>query len=245
MIIDHILQNIQVFGTKEIKLSNGKRLCYLIKCEQCNELHYKAQCEIIKGYARNKRFFCSRKCHHNYQSTMQEVSCANCNLTFKKLPNQIAKSKSGNNFCSKSCAATFNNKNKSHGTRRSKLEQYIETQLQTHYPNLTFQCNSKKIIGSELDFYFPSLKLAIQINGPLHYHPIYGQNKLDQIQLLDQEKRAICNQLHITLIEIDCSTDNYLNAILKNKRWEEIKNILAESTGLDPDTLASTTSFPN
>lgn len=245
MTIDYILQNIQVFGIKEIELSNGKRLCYLIKCEQCNELHYKAQCELIKGYQRNKRFFCSRKCHHDYQSTTQKVVCTNCNTVFEKLPSQITKSKSGNNFCSKSCAATFNNKNKSYGTRRSKLEEHIEDQLKINYPHLIFQCNSKVIIGSELDFYFPSLKLAIQLNGPLHYQPIYGQNKLNQIQLLDQEKRNICNKTNIKLIEIDCSNDKYLNKNLKNKRWEEIKNILAESTGLDPDTLASTTSFPN
>jgi hypothetical protein len=38
------------------------------------------------------------------------VKCKNCNKEFDKIPSQIAKSK--NNFCSKSCSATFNNKGK-------------------------------------------------------------------------------------------------------------------------------------
>src|ERR1700722_20280731 len=119
-----ILQNLQTYGTKEIELSNGKRLCYLIKCEQCGELHYKAQCEILRGLASNKKFFCSRKCHHDYQYTAQEVICANCGVLFDKLISQMSKSMSGNHFCGKSCAATFNNRNKEYGIRRSKLERH-------------------------------------------------------------------------------------------------------------------------
>lgn len=44
-----------------------------------------------------------------------KVSCKNCHKEFDKLPNQIKKSK--NHFCSRSCAATYNNKhvNRKHG----------------------------------------------------------------------------------------------------------------------------------
>ena len=129
------------------------------------------------------------------------------------------KSKSQNSFCSKSCAATFNNKNKNKkfGTRRSKLEVFIENMLVIEYPNLEFTCNQKSIIGSELDFYFPALKLAVQINGIFHYEPIYGQDKLSQIQKMDQEKRNACEEQDIQMFELDCSSDKYLN----KKRIEE------------------------
>jgi len=231
------MQNLQVFDTKEMEMSNGKRLCYLIKCAQCGELHYKAQCEILRGLRRNKKFFCSRKCLYNYESTSQKLTCTNCGILFEKLISQMNKSKSGNHFCSKSCAAVFNNRNKEYGTRRSKIEQYIEDQVKIVFPNLSFECNSKSIIGSELDFYFPTLKLAIQINGVLHYQPIYGQTKLAQIQKLDQEKRDKCSDLGIKLFELDCQNDKYLNKVLKNKRWEQVKIILEEGIGLDPNTL--------
>lgn len=240
---DQIVQEIKTYGSKEITLSNGKRLCYLIACDNCGSLHYKAQCEILKGLRRDKKFFCSRECHHKYHSTTQEVKCANCGVSFSKLPSQIAKT--NNNFCSKSCAATFNNKHKKFGNRRSKIELLIEQMLLAEYPELLFYCNQKDVIGSELDFYFPSLKLAVQIQGPLHYQPIYGQTKLDQIQSMDKEKRAACQAQNIKLIELDYSNDKYLNKERIEERLSQIKTILAEEAVIETDTLASTTSFPN
>ena len=234
---------IENFGTKEIILSNGKRLCYLIKCAFCNELHYKAQCEVIKGLKRNKLFFCSLICHGKFHSTKIEVNCANCEIKFFKLPSQIKNTK--NNFCSKSCAATYNNKHKTNGTRRSKLEKIIEENIILEFPNLKFTCNDKTIIDSELDFYFPDLKIAIQINGIFHFEPIYGQDKLDKIKLLDKEKRIKCKENNIKLFEINCAFDKYLNKKIQVERWLQVKEILEEEVGLDPNTYTGTTSFPN
>jgi hypothetical protein len=39
------------------------------------------------------------------------VKCRNCNKEIRRYPSEIKKSKSGNSFCSRSCTATFNNKN--------------------------------------------------------------------------------------------------------------------------------------
>jgi hypothetical protein len=237
-----ILDQIKTYGSKEIILNNGKRLCYLIACENCGELHYKAQCEILRGLRKSKKFFCSQKCLFDCQTTRQAVVCANCNTPFLKLPSQISKTK--NNFCSKSCAATFNNKNKKYGTRRSKIEILIEDMLRTQYSDLLFLCNQKDTIGSELDFYFPDLKLAIQINGPLHYKPIYGQKKLDQIQRMDEEKRVVCRAQNIKLVELDYSEDKYLNKKKITERLNEIKIILEEGVDPDSNTLAGTAYFP-
>ncbi len=38
------------------------------------------------------------------------VICAHCSTLFRKVRSEIRRSKSGNHFCSKSCAATYNNK---------------------------------------------------------------------------------------------------------------------------------------
>jgi hypothetical protein len=165
---------------------------------------------------------------------MVDVNCNNCAKLFQKTPSQIKKTK--NNFCCKSCAATFNNKHKQYGTRRSKLDHFLQQNIQTHFPHLKFLCNNKEIIGSELDFYFPELNLAIQINGILHFKPIYGDKKLKQIQQLDQEKRNICASKNIKLIELDCQSDKYLNKKVQNMRWNQLKQILAEEVGLDPNT---------
>ncbi len=234
---------INIYDEKELLLSNRKRKCYLIDCHCCGKRHYKEHAEIMRGLRRNKKFFCSKNCHSKYYSKKQNVICANCTDKFQKKQSQIKKSK--NNFCSKSCAATFNNKNKSYGLRRSKIEVLIEKTIQKDFPKISFKTNDKTVINSELDFYFPDIKLAIQINGPLHYKPIYGQLKLNNIQKLDEEKRNKCKEKSIKLIELDYSEDKYLNKKLILRRLNEFKIILAEEIGLDPNTLTNTTSFPN
>ena len=65
--------------------------------------------------------------------------------------------------------------------------------------------SGKEVIGSELDIYVPSLKLAFEIQGIFHYEPIFGQEKLDQIQKNDKDKIDKCSKLNIELIHINCS----------------------------------------
>jgi len=153
-----------------------------------------------------------------------KVSCANCNKIFITNNSYVKKSKSGNNFCSRSCAATYNNKNKSYGARRSKLELYIENKLKSEFPDLDFKSNDKSTIGSELDFYFPSLKLAIEINGPFHYKPIYGEEKFLQIQNNDKLKTSACIEANIKLVIVD----NLKNCTKSyaNERWNVVKKWL-------------------
>lgn len=119
-----------------------------------------------------------------------QVTCRNCNANFYKHVSQIKKSP--NHFCNKSCAASYNNKRKNYGNRRSKLEIYIESRLKTTFPKLEVLYNDKTTINSELDFYFPDLKIAVELNGIFHYEPIYGDKKLEKIQSNDKQKLINC-----------------------------------------------------
>jgi hypothetical protein len=103
-----INQNVTTHGTKELLISGRKRLCYLIACKQCDVLHYKSEHELLRGIRRNKDFFCSRQCHHDYLSTSVVVSCTTCAKNFERSLGQISKVQ-GNVFCSRSCAAIYNN----------------------------------------------------------------------------------------------------------------------------------------
>lgn len=119
---------------------------------------------------------------------------------------EFNKSKSGKAFCNSSCAASYNNKNKKTGHRRSKLEQSLEKHIKEAHPNLLVLYNDKSIIGSELDFYFPDLKLAIELNGIFHYEPIYGEDKLTKIKDNDKQKMSACKDVGIELAVI-CTHD--------------------------------------
>lgn len=166
--------------------------------------------------------FCSPKCLHDHITTKKKVVCANCGKIFEKLPNQIKKSK--NNFCSRSCNVSYNNTHKTKGIRRSKLEKYVENELIKLFPELDMHFNRKDSINSELDIYIPSLKLAFELNGIFHYEPIYGENKLNQIQNNDNRKYQACLERNIELCLIDISgqinfnkksSQRYLNIIVR------------------------------
>lgn len=108
-----------------------------------------------------------------------------------------------------SCAAKYNNQHKKHGTRRSKLEIWLEETLTKKYPDICFIFNGKEAIGSELDIYVPSKNIAFEINGIFHYMPIYGQETLDAIQSNDAAKAMACAERKITLHIIDTRDHKY------------------------------------
>ena len=114
-----------------------------------------------------------------------------------------------NVFCNSSCAASYNNKHKTKGNRRSKLEMFIEQKLKLLYPNLEILFNDKLTIGSELDIYIPSLKLAFELNGIYHFEPIHGSKKLESIHKNDINKFESCQKNLISLCVIDTSKQTY------------------------------------
>lgn len=170
----------------------------------------------------NGKFYCSLNCRNAGNKKQLFLKCKQCSVEFIRRPSELT---DGNAFCTQSCAATYNNLNKTHGCRRSKLELFIEEKIKLEFPYLDFIPNDKSTVSSELDFYFPTLKLAFQINGPTHYKPIFGLDKFISIQRLDSIKRDSCKQQGIQLIEIDCSTDSKKDSV-KQAHWQYIRSYL-------------------
>ena len=206
-----------------------------LECLYCGKTHYRTKniiLRILKGktVGPKKGCYCSNECKNKSKSTSQKVSCKQCNIEFIKSLSQIKLSK--NDFCCKSCAATYNNTHKTFGTRRSKLEVWLELKLNQLYPNLEIQYNKKEIIKSELDIYIPSLKLAIELNGIFHYNPIYGNEKLNKIQLNDNLKQNACLNSKIELVTIDVSKLSYFKESNAMPYLDIITNII--SSKLEP-----------
>ena len=203
-----------------------------LECEECSNTFYN-DAKYIKSIIKRKingGKFCSLQCANRATNHSKDKSingnCSQCNLPLVRAPYQKRQSKSGRIFCSKSCAATYNNTHKTTGTRRSKLEIWLEEQLKMGFPNIQFIYNNKEIINSELDIYLPSLKIAIELNGIFHYEPIYGQDKLSSIQNNDDRKFQACLEKNIELVIIDVSGLKYFKPQNAQKYLDIILNII-------------------
>lgn len=207
---------------------NVKSTAFLpLGCYQCSQTFYREKKYItrVRKEQSNDLKFCGFKCMSDYLSKDKiEVCCTHCNKTFYRCKSWAEKST--NKFCSRSCNALFQNGNKTNGYRRSKLEKFLEEELIKTYPDLVFEFNNKTAIKSELDIFIPSLSLAFELNGIFHYEPIYGSDKLSQIQNNDNRKFQACIENNISLCIIDTSNEKYFKKEKSNKFFTIIKNII-------------------
>jgi len=181
-------------------------------------------CRAIEQYSNVG--YCSRRCCNADKSTLVQINCEECNKKILKYPSQIIKNK--HCFCSYTCAAKFRNKNKTTGCRRSKLEAFLEAEIKSRYPSLNMVCNEVHLLGGlELDFYFPDLKLGIELNGITHYEPIYGIDRLTRSKDSDKRKMILCYEKGIELAVIDTSSAKNMTVKNGEKFWNEVNNILS------------------
>ena len=196
-------------------------------CYYCGNTFYKSKHIIQLALNPNlsrKNKYCSTKCQYSSQITKKNMTCINCGDIVIRTPSDVFKS--GNIFCSRSCSATYNNTHKTKGTRRSKLEIYLENQLTELYPDLKIDFNKTDTINSELDIYIPSLKLAIELNGIFHYEPIFGEGKLKKVQNNDNRKFQACLEKGIEFCIIDTSQQKYFKEKTSQKYLSIITKII-------------------
>lgn len=214
--------NIQIDYTTFLSLKGRDKVPLL--CLGCSGIFYKEKQRLVSKESSNARYdYCNIKCYSTTgQKTGKYVFCLTCGKTFYRKKALI----SSKMFCSQSCSATYNNSHKSYGIRRSNFEIYLEDCIRKEYPDINLICNSKEVIDSELDFYFPDHNLAIELNGIFHYEPIYGIDKFNKIVNNDKQKMIRCYEKGIELIVVDISSINYLTNKIKEVWWDKINSIL-------------------
>ncbi len=225
---------IKLFSDEEYEKAGYYDLL-LLKCYTCEEPFYKQKGDIKKVYLNKGEGtcqYCTNECRIaaqiKYGSLKKLVNCNCCGIEFSKRTSQVVRSK--NHFCSRSCNAKYHNVRKSKGTRRSKLEVWIEEQLTKDYPELNIDYNEKNQIGCELDIYIKNYKLAFELNGIFHYEPVYGESKLNQTQNNDQRKFQACIEKGISLCVIDTSNQKYFKPDSSKKYYDIIKKIINENS---------------
>ena len=208
-----------------------------LQCKHCGETFYKDKHYIQCGLRDNHRItaeYCSHSCgaEDQHKGHRLDVVCDQCGKPVTKQLKDIKKTK--HHFCGSSCAAKYHNARKQTGTRRSKLEVWLEAQLPTLYPTLEIRFNDRDAIGSELDIYIPSFKLAFELNGLFHFEPIFGQGKLDTIQSNDNRKILACAEKGISLCLIDVSQIKYFKDRTSKPILEIIQKIIDQAISLVP-----------
>lgn len=201
-----------------------------VTCDGCQKTFQRTKGEIHRHNAKGKkRAFCGAACYIASQNKPVVSPCLQCGASVKKIASEAKRTP--NFFCNKSCSAIYRNSHKSHGTRRSKLEAWLEEQLSAVYPSLEFHFNRKDAINSELDIYIPSLKLAFELNGVFHYEPIFGVEKLARIQNNDERKYQACIEHGIELCLIDASSFKYFKPSGAVKYLNVVRSLIDKKVG--------------
>lgn len=131
-------------------------------------------------------------------------------------------------------------KNETVKGNRSLSEQIIIDRLRLYFKKLIVLPSDKTAIGKELDIFLPNLKVGIEIQGPTHTVPIFGEATLLRTQASDAKKVLLCEAAGIKLIHVYLpeKSSEYV-AFLKDevpnkivpaiKAWLEIQPQTAES----------------
>lgn len=215
-----------LYTESEFKEAKSRQLLPL-QCLNCGNTFYKPKHNISANLSGNPRFnmdYCSNQCRRLHLTPPVMVFCHQCKQLFAKQPKEIKKS--NHHFCSKSCAAKWNNTHKTKGTRISKLEKWLQTKLPLLFPYLEFHFNRKDAINGELDIFIPSLRLAFELNGIFHYEPIYGKDKLAKMQNNDARKMQACIERGIELCIIDVSVQKYFKEQSAKKFLTIIQDVI-------------------
>lgn len=218
----------KIITTKEDFEKAKSRDLIEIECQACKNIFKRTKHDVQNYLKRDCGNLCSVYCRSELRKKGKTHNCSNCKKPVYRRNSEANKirKKSNRFFCSQSCSATYNNTHKTHGHRRSKLENWLEIRLKELYPNVEINFNQKNTINAELDIYIPSLKLAFELNGIFHYEPIFGQEKLDRIINNDKRKFQACLEKGIEFCIIDTSKQTYFKDKTSQQFLDIITNII-------------------
>lgn len=106
---------------------------------------------------------------------------------------------------------------------RSQAESILIDLLRFHFKKLKITTNDRSVLGrQEIDVFLPEIQFAIEIDGPTHSKPIFGQATFERMQEADARKSKKLDELGIKLYRValpEKSSDYYsfLKSEVSNK----------------------------
>jgi very-short-patch-repair endonuclease len=98
------------------------------------------------------------------------------------------------------------------GKEGSKAEQYVGNELRKLGYNIII--HKKALVANtnlELDIFIPEERLVIEIDGPAHFLPIWGEEALAKRVALDNEKNGLLLGEGYSIIRVKCLVKNMTN----------------------------------
>jgi|19_taG_2_1085344.scaffolds.fasta_scaffold00068_12 very-short-patch-repair endonuclease len=77
-----------------------------------------------------------------------------------------------------------------------------------------------------IDLYVPSCRAAIEVDGPLHFEPVFGEDKLEKRQAADQQKNGLILSSGMVLIRVKLvkrESQRYMREL-----WSSVEEVLAK-----------------
>lgn len=109
-------------------------------------------------------------------------------------------------------------------TSGSKTERYVSEALESEgYGVIVHARNLIQSQTLEVDMFIPELKTAIEIDGPSHYEPVWGAEKLQKQQYADTVKQGLLLNNGYCLIRIA-----QLDKSMSIKRMKDISDLIIE-----------------
>lgn len=111
----------------------------------------------------------------------------------------------------------------------SKFENFIsETLIEAGHDVLLHKKGALINANLELDIYVRDLKLAIEIDGPVHYLPIFGEERLEKTRLSDADKNGLLISHGVYVLRIRCDyskLSRHLKKTMKQKLLNHIEKV--------------------
>jgi|TARA_R110000765_G_C18941596_1_gene607743 very-short-patch-repair endonuclease len=116
------------------------------------------------------------------------------------------------------------------GKEGSKMEKFLSEALNERGYSVEF--HKKDLIPTqnlEIDLYIPSLTTIIEIDGPSHFFPIWGEEKLQKQIIADNQKSGIILSKGYIIIRVK----NLLDFVSLCKKEELINNVVAQLQSIE------------
>lgn len=195
----------------------------VVICDMCRTPVIKPQKELKKS----KNHFCSTNCSAKYWNAIRypvknrripkpfkpvvkvELICSTCSKKFYRYPSSLQPITNGCRFCSNSCKAIYANKTWNRkprfGINKSRCETILKEIILKAFPTINVLENDRTTLPGSLEFdlYIPDKKVGIELNGPCHYIPLFGNNALKTTQNNDLQKMKFCQDNSIKFFVIN------------------------------------------